>query len=33
LLAALGVVGELLVVEKDLLARCEDEIGAAVDAL
>jgi hypothetical protein len=33
LLAALGIVFELLVVEKDLLASREDELGAAVNAL
>jgi hypothetical protein len=33
LFAALGVVLELFVVEEDLLAGCENELGAAVDAL
>jgi hypothetical protein len=31
LLATLGVVLELLVVEKDLLAGCKNKLGAAVD--
>ncbi len=31
LLATLGVVLELLVVEEDLLARCKDKLGAAVN--
>jgi hypothetical protein len=33
LLAALGVVLELFVVEEDLLAGREDKLGAAVNAL
>jgi len=33
LLAALGVVLELFVVEEELLAGCENEFGAAIDAL
>jgi len=33
LLAALGVVRELFVVEKNLLAGCKNKIGAAVNAL
>jgi hypothetical protein len=33
LLAALGVVLELFIVEEDLLARRKNKLGAAVDAL
>ena len=33
LLAVLGIVYELFVVEEDLLARCENKLGAAVNAL
>jgi hypothetical protein len=33
LLAVLGVIGELFVVEKQLLASCKDKIGAAIYAL
>jgi hypothetical protein len=33
LLAVLGVVFELFVVEEDLFARREDEFGAAISAL